>query len=653
MKELQSKLIASAVIGVLLLWATFPRLMETAPMFLHSGWLQFVLATPIQLWAGFGFYRSALAGLRHRAANMDTLVAMGTSVAYAYSLFVVAFPSVVTRIGVDPIPYFDASVVIIAFVLLGRLLEEKAKQGTSAAVKKLLSLRAKSVRVVREGREVDVPLDAVVAGDTVRVRPGEKIPVDGEVIEGESAVDESMVTGESIPVDKGPGSRVIGSTINKTGSFLYRATRVGKETMLSQIIKLVEEAQGSKAPIQWLADRVSSVFVPVVLILAVLTFVLWYDFGPSPSLLYAVVNSVAVLIIACPCAMGLATPTAIMVATGVGAERGILIRNAEALETAHKVSSVVFDKTGTLTNGTPEVTDVVPLEGRASSDVILYAASLEQGSEHSLADSIVRRAAAEDYTLLPVADFEALAGRGVSGAVNGRRVLLGNVPLMRANGVSAEHWQEPLSKLEAEGKTVMILAVDGAPWGLIAVADTIRESSRDAVRSLGKLNIETVMITGDSHRAANAVARSLGIETVLAEVLPAQKEAEIRKIQGRGRAVAMIGDGINDAPALAAADLGIAMGGGTDVAMEASDITLMHKDLRLVPRAIHLSKQTMKTMYANLFWAFAYNVILIPVAMGALYPFFGILLNPMLASAAMALSSVFVVGNSLRLRTTA
>ena len=648
--ELRRKLFVSLGVGILLFWATFPGLMKTAPAFLHNGWIQLILATPIQFWAGGDFYRSTLAGLKHRAANMDTLVSIGTSVAYVYSVFVVLFPATVESIGVDSMPYFDASVVIIAFILLGRYLEDKAKRGTSAAIKKLLNLQPKTARIVRDGTDVDLPIEQVMVGDIIRVRPGEKVAVDGEVTEGESSVDESMVTGESIPVDKSSGSRVIGATINKTGSFLFKATRVGKETMLSQIIELVERAQGSKAPMQRLADVVSSYFVPIVLMLSVATFVIWYDFGPSPALLYALINSVAVLIIACPCAMGLATPTAVMVATGRGAELGILIRNAEALETAYKVDTIVFDKTGTLTHGKPEVTDLVSSSNFSERELLQYAASLEQGSEHSLAESIVRRSSTDTVTLLTATDFKAIAGHGVTGVVKGKKVLLGNRRLMSSNGVNYSSFGEQVESLEQQGKTAMLVAVEGEVAGLIAVADTIKETAKATIESLKQMGIRSIMITGDNRRAAEFVAKQLSIETVLAEVLPAEKESEIRKIQGSGRIVAMVGDGINDAPALATADLGIAMGSGTDVAMEAADITLMHRDLNLVPTAIKLSKRTMRTMKMNLVWAFGYNVILIPVAMGVLYPFSKILLNPMLASAAMALSSIFVVVNSLRLR---
>lgn len=646
----QAKLYSSIAVGMLLLWATFPGLMQTAPALLHHGWIQWLLATPIQFWAGLDFYRSALSGLKHRAANMDTLVAIGTSVAYLYSVFVVLIPGLIESIGVDSMPYFDASVVIIAFVLLGRFLEARAKRGTSEAIRKLVSLQAKVARVVREDKEFDVPLEEVQPGDTIRVRPGEKIPVDGEVLEGESAVDESMVTGESIPVDKTAGSRVIGATINRTGTFLFRATKVGNETLLAQIIELVERAQSTKAPMQKLADLVSSYFVPIVLMLSVATFVLWYDFGPSPAFLYALVNSVAVLIIACPCAMGLATPTAVMVATGKAAEYGVLIKNAQALETAYKVDTIIFDKTGTLTHGRPEVTDIIALHGISERDVLLYAASLERGSEHSLAESLVRHALREGLTLSSPSDFSALGGQGVMGLVNGKRILLGNRRLMTSHHIDFNSLEGTVSSLEQQGRTAMLVAIDGVLAGTVAVADIVKDSAKLAIAQLKAMRVETVMTTGDNKRVADSVAQQLGISTVLAEVLPTDKEAEVRRIRAAGKRVAMVGDGINDAPALAQADLGIAMGSGTDVAMEAADITLMHGDLTLVPLTLRLSKMTVRTMKMNLLWAFGYNIVLIPVAMGVLYPFFSVLLNPMLASAAMALSSVLVVTNSLRLK---
>lgn len=646
---LKGKLALSLTAAVLLVWATFPGLLSTAPEILHAGWFQWLLATPVQFWAGWDFYRSALAGLKHRAANMDTLVALGTTVAYGYSIFVVLFPELVIGIGVDPMPYFDASVVIISFVLLGRLLEDRAKRGTSAAIEKLLSLQARTARVIREEQEFDVSIDQVLVGDVIRVRPGEKVPVDGEIIDGSSSVDESMVTGESVPVDKVVGSRVIGATINKSGSFLFRATRVGRDTMLARIVELVERAQGTKAPMQRLADVISSYFVPIVLMLAVATFVIWYNLGPDPALLYSVVNSVAVLIIACPCAMGLATPTAVMVATGRGAERGILVKNAAALETAQRITTVMFDKTGTLTMGKPSVTEIIGTSAFGPREVLRYAASLEQGSEHSLAESIVDKARMEELELSPAQGFTAIAGNGVKGTVNGSTVIIGNRRLLRSQEIVLDALGAEIDQLESKGHTVVLVAINGSLAGVIAVADTIRPESARAIKELQALGITSMMITGDNQRVAKTVADQLGIAHYLAEVLPSDKESQVRKVQLSGKVVAMVGDGINDAPALAAADVGIAMGSGTDVAIEAADITLIRPDILLVPKAIELSKRTVRTMKMNLVWAFGYNILLIPVAMGVLYPFSGTLLNPMLASAAMALSSVFVVLNSLRL----
>ncbi len=649
-QQLKLKLTVSLSLAAILFWATFPGLMQTAPMFLHNGYLQLLLATPVQFWAALGFYRSTINGLKHRSANMDTLVTIGTSVAYFYSIFVITFPEQIVKMGIEPMPYFDASAVIIAFILLGRYLEEKAKQGTSAAIKNLLKLQAKTARVVRSGKEIDLPIGQVVSSDIIRVRPGEKIPVDGEIIEGESAVDEAMVTGESIPIDKVPGSRVIGATINKTGTFLFRATKVGEETLLAQIIKLVEQAQSSKAAIQRLADLVSSYFVPIVLILSVITFILWFNLGPEPVFLYSMVNAVAVLIIACPCAMGLATPTAIMVATGRGAEKGILIRNAEALEIAYKINTIIFDKTGTLTKGKPEVQDVIALNNYSTKDVLKYAASLEKGSEHALAESILKKAESEKLELFAVQDFKAIAGCGVSAKINNKKVLLGNRRLLLQENIDFSKDENALLDMEKQGKTAMLVALDQTPIGIIGVADTIKDSAKVAIQTLSAMNIESMIITGDNDRVALAVAQKIGIKNIMAEILPAEKEKEVQKEKSKGKIVAMVGDGINDAPALAAADLGIAMGTGTDVAMEAAAITLMNPNLLLVPLAITLSKKTMRTMKMNLVWAFGYNVVLIPVAMGILYPSFHLLLNPMLASAAMALSSVFVVINSLRLK---
>ncbi len=656
--DLRNKVIVSLVLGGLILWGSFPGLMETAPEILKNFWLQFVLATPVQFWAGLAFYRATIPALKHRIANMDTLVTIGTTVAYGYSAFVTLFPQIVKNLGVDPTPYFDTATIIIGLILLGRYFEARAKAGTSEAIKKLIGLQAKTARVVHlQGDEKDIPIDQVQIGDIIRVRPGEKIPVDGIILEGESSVDESMITGESIPVDKTKGDTVVGATLNKTGTFTYKATKVGQETMLAQIIKLVQEAQGSKAPIQRVADLISSYFVPAVLILALITFVIWYDFGPTPAFLFAMLNTVAVLIIACPCAMGLATPTAIMVGTGKGAEHGILIKDAESLETAHKINTVIFDKTGTLTKGKPEVTDIVHSSkgsdeptNQLTNNILKLAASVEKGSEHSLAEAIVKAAEEKKLALSAVEGFRAIPGLGVEGKIEGYKVILGNRKLMEKEKVDLGKWMEEIERLESEGKTVMMLVIDGKLKGLIAVADTIKESATAAVKQLQKMGIEVAMITGDNRRTAEAIGRKLGIAKVLAEVLPDQKEAEVRKIQKEGKIVAMVGDGINDAPALSAADVGIAMGTGTDVAIEAADITLINKDLHSIALAIDLSKKTMRTIKLNLIWAFGYNTLLIPVAMGGLYPFFHILLNPIFASVAMASSSISVVLNSLRLR---
>lgn len=648
--DLRNKVIVSLVLGGLILWGSFPGLMNTAPGILRIAWIQFLLAAPVQFWAGLTFYQVTIPALKHRTANMDTLVAIGTTVAFGYSTFVTLFPQVVQQLGIDPMPYFDTSAIIIGLILLGRYFEAKAKAGTSEAIKKLIGLQAKTARVVKDGKEIDTPIDQVQINDVIRVRPGEKIPVDGIIIEGESSIDESMITGESIPTDKAKGDTVVGATINKTGSFLYKATKVGSDTMLAQIIKLVQEAQGSKAPIQRIADLISSYFVPIVLMLALATFVIWYDFGPTPAFLFAMLNTVAVLIIACPCAMGLATPTAIMVGTGKGAEHGILIKDAESLETAHKINVVIFDKTGTLTKGKPEVTDILTGLHFKKKNVLQLAASIEKGSEHSLAESIVKEGEKQKIDLLSVNKFKAVAGHGVEGVIDNKRTVFGNKRFMTKKDISLDLWHSQIDVLETEGKTVMMLAVDNKFAGIIAVADTVKETAKEGIMALKKLGVEPIMITGDNGKTARAIASQVGINRILAEVLPDQKEAEVRKIQATGKRVAMVGDGINDAPALAAADVGIAMGTGTDVAIEAADITLVNKDLKSVAMAINLSKKTMRTIKMNLVWAFAYNVILIPVAAGILYPFFHILLNPIFASVAMASSSVSVVSNSLLLK---
>lgn len=674
LKELRNKVGVSLFLGGLILWGSFPGLMNFAPDLLKNFWVQLILATPVQFWAGWTFYRATIPALKHRTANMDTLVALGTSVAYLYSTVVTFFPNIVMDLGLDAMPYFDVAAIVIGLILLGRYFEAKAKGQTSEAIKKLIGLQAKTARVLRQAQdksfqEIDIPIEQVIIGDVIRVRPGEKIPVDGILLEGESSVDESMITGESLPVEKQKGDTVVGATMNKTGTFAYKASKVGQDTMLSQIIKLVQEAQGSKAPIQRVADLISSYFVPIVIMLAIFTFAVWYIFGPNPALLFALLNTVAVLIIACPCAMGLATPTAIMVGTGLGAEKGILIKDAQSLEIAHKVNTIIFDKTGTLTKGKPTVTDIVSVtkfpisnfqfsnKSRNSiiklseENIILFlAASIEKGSEHSLAEAIVKKAEEEKLNLEKVDKFRAVAGHGVEGIILNRKVIFGNRKLIEREKIEIEGYLEQIEKLEKEGKTVMMLGVDGKLLGLIAVADTIKESAKKGVEVLQKKGIEVVMITGDNKRTADAIASKLGIKRILSEVLPDQKEVEVKKIQAEGKVVAMVGDGINDAPALASADIGIAMGTGTDVAIEAAGITLINKDLHSVASSIELSKKTMRTIKMNLFWAFGYNILLIPVAMGVLYPFFGILLSPIFASVAMATSSISVVTNSLLLK---
>jgi len=649
--RLRLKFGVSLAVGALLMAAMFiPLPFDHSRLFP----LMFLLATPVQFWAGWQFYRGAWAAGRHGSTNMNTLVAVGTTAAYGYSVFVTFFPGVVTRLGLQPAVYYESAVIIVALILLGRYLEARAKGQTSAAITKLLGLASQTARVIRDGQEVDLPLEQVVTGDLLRVRPGDRVPVDGVVTEGRSAVDESMLTGESIPVEKTPGTQVIGATINKTGAFTFRATRVGKDTALAQIVRLVEEAQGSKAPIQRLADVISGYFVPAILALAVLTFIGWFAFGPDPRFTLALQTFIAVLIIACPCALGLATPTAIMVGTGKGAEAGILIRGGEALEGAHKVDTIVLDKTGTITRGKPAVTDII-LDARydgSRDELLRLAAAAERGSEHPLGEAIVGRARELALDLPAAERFESITGRGISAVVAGHALLLGNAALLADWAIRATALDEEAGRLAADGKTPMYIAVDGAAAGLIAVADTVKAESREAIGALHALGLDVWMLTGDNRATAAAIARQVGIapEFVLAEVLPSEKAATIEELQGRGKVVAMVGDGVNDAPALARADLGVAIGTGADVAVEASDITLVGGDLRGVVSGIALSRRTIGVIRQNLFWAFAYNVVLIPVAMGVLYPFTGQLLNPIIAAAAMAMSSVSVVTNSLRLR---
>lgn len=603
------------------------------PALLMNPYFQFILATPVQFIPGLQFYRGAYHALKAKSANMDVLIAMGTSAAYFYSV-------AMTFLGAGPV-YYESAAVIITLILLGKLLEAIAKGRTSEAIKKLMGLQPKTARVIREGQELDIPIAEVVVGDLILVRPGEKIPVDGIVRSGSSTVDESMLTGESIPVDKKPGDEVIGATLNKHGSFKFEATKVGKDTALAQIIKLVEDAQGSKAPIQRLADIISGYFVPAVVGVAAVTFVAWYLIGGDFT--RALINFTAVLVIACPCALGLATPTAIMVGTGKGAEHGILIKGGEYLEKAHQITAVVLDKTGTITKGRPTVTDVIAVDQGNEDEVIRLAAIAERGSEHPVGEAIIEEAKAKGLELGDPESFAAIPGQGVRAVVAGRPVLFGNRKLMEAGQVDIRPLQERVEQLEAQGKTAITLAVDGRALGVIAVADTLKETSAEAIRELQQMGIEVYMITGDNRRTAHAIAEQVGITQVLAEVLPENKAEEVAQLQAAGHVVAMVGDGINDAPALAAADVGMAIGTGTDVAMAAADITLMRGDLRGIVDAIRLSKQTMRIVKQNLFWAFAYNSAGIPIAALGF-------LSPMLAGAAMALSSVSVVSNSLRLK---
>ena len=645
--DLKRKSLVSLIVGIammVLMFAPLPVaiiMRDLAPLLL-------IASTIVQFWAGSVFYRAAWAAAKHGATNMNTLVAVGTSAAYAYSAFVTLWPDLSARWGFEFQLYYESAVIIIALILMGRWLEARAKKRTGEAIKALMGLQAKTARVIRDGVEVDIPIEQVIAGDLVRVRPGEKVPVDGVVTEGRSALDESMLTGESLPVEKGPGESVIGATLNKTGSFVFRATKVGAETTLAQIVKLVEEAQGSKAPMQRLADTISSYFVPVVLVLATLTFGAWSLFGPS--LTFALTAAIAVLVIACPCALGLAAPTAIMVGTGKAAENGILVRGGEALGQARKIDTIVLDKTGTLTRGKPAVIGVVAANGLSEQDLLRLAAAVEIGSEHPLGEAIVARAQEMGLDLPKAEAFASITGKGVQARVDGQDVVLGNRALMIQAGVPLNGLEEQGQDLAYSGATPMYVAVGGAGAGLIAVADTVRPESREAIEQLKALGLEVWMLTGDNRITAEAIAKQVGIEHILPEVLPEQKADKVKSLQAEGKTVAMVGDGINDAPALAQADLGIAIGTGTDVAMAASDITLIGGDLRTIVTAIALSRKTVNTIKQGLFWAFAYNVALIPVAMGALYFIFGILLNPVLAAAAMAMSSVSVVTNALRLR---
>jgi len=658
------RVIRSRFIIAVILAAAIMALMWS-PSFAGKSYLLWALATPVQFWAGLRFYRGAWGALKHKTSDMNTLIAVGTSVAYFYSMIAVLFPGLFATGVVELHLYFDTSAAIIALILLGRFLEARARGQTSEAIKKLIGMQPKTALVIRDSKEREIPIEEVQVGDLILVRPGDRVPVDGIVRQGYSSVDESMITGESIPVEKKVGDEVIGATINKTGSLQFEATKVGKDTMLAHIVRMVEEAQGSKAPIQRLVDVIASYFVPAVIGIAIVTFVVWYFVGPAPALTFAFLNFVAVLVIACPCALGLATPTAIMVGTGKGAEHGILIRNGEALERAHQINTVLLDKTGTLTRGEPSVIDVIAAPFSSPEEVLRLSASAEHSSEHPLGEAVVKAALEKKLELSPSSDFNAIPGQGIEAIVEGKKLCLGNLMLMKERGFSLNGLEKKAAEFLERGKTVMFLGRDSQVAGIIALADTLKPGAKEALQALHKMTIETAMITGDNRRTAEAIAREAGIDRVLAEVLPEHKAGEVKKLQEEGKVVAMVGDGINDAPALAQADVGIAIGTGTDVAMETGDITLIRGDLMGVATAISLSKRTMRTIRQNLFWAFAYNTALIPVAAGVLYLAFGNVgvpsglhfilgeygfLNPILAAAAMAASSITVVSNSLRLR---
>lgn len=618
-----------------------------------------IITFPVLAWSGQQFFVGAWNNFRNHNANMDTLVALGTGAAWLYSAIVVLAPGLFPE-GTRGM-FFDVAVIVIALVVLGQALEMRAKSRSSAAIRKLLELQAKMARVIRGGKERDIPIEEVVVGDTVLVRPGEKVPVDGTILEGESAIDESVVTGESVPVDKKPGDTVIGSSVNKTGAFTFRATKVGRDTVLAQIVEMVQRAQSSKPPIARLVDVISSYFVPSVMIIAVVTFLMWFNFGTSPALNYAVITMVTVLVIACPCALGLATPMGLMVGIGKAAEHGVLIRNGEALETASRLTTIVLDKTGTITKGKPELTDVIPLKDIAEGELLRLAAIADRRSEHPLAEAIVKGARDRGVDVGEPDDFNAIPGHGVEATIEGQRVAVGNRKLMEREGISLSEFEAAAARLADQGKTPMFVAVDGAPAGIVAVADTLKQDSIEAVRTLEKMGIEVVMITGDNERTAKAIASQVGIGRVLAEVLPEEKARQVLKLQsegaphkergGRGaHLVGMVGDGINDAPALAQADIGFAIGTGTDVAIEAADVTLVGGSLRGVVYAVEISRATLRNIKQNLFGAFIYNVLGIPIAAGVLYPLLGILLSPIIAGAAMALSSITVVTNANRLR---
>ncbi|HBA26105.1 MAG TPA: cadmium-translocating P-type ATPase [Nitrospinae bacterium] len=648
LRILKNELIESASLSIFIVIGSMQMFIPHFPSIPHSlmNSILFILTTFVQFKCGSRFYVGAWAALKHLGTDMNVLVAVGTTTAYLYSAFVTFFPTIFP--GAESEVYYDTAAVIITLILLGRYLEQRAKGRTSEAIKKLMGLQAKSAKVIRNGEEIEVPIETLIAGDIVAVRPGEKIPVDGEIIEGNGAIDESMLTGESMPVDKKIGDTIIGATINRDGFIKFRTTRIGKDTLLSQIIKTVEEAQGSKAPIQRLADKVAGIFVPTVIGIAVATFFIWYLSGQSFTM--AMLAFVGVLIIACPCALGLATPTAIIVGTGKGAENGILIKGGESLETAHKIDTIVFDKTGTLTAGKPSVTDIITNGIIVQDDLLKLAASAEAGSEHPYGIAIVTKAQEKEIKPYGIEEFKVFPGHGIKAKIEGMTILMGNEKKMSEEGINLNGFKEKADELSSHGKTPMYVAINNEMAGIIAVADTLKKDSIEAIRELQDMGLEVIMITGDNIRTAEAIAKETGIKRVLAEVLPQDKAEEVKRLQKEGKVVAMVGDGINDAPSLAQADVGIAIGAGTDIAIESSDITLIRNDMRGVSTAIRLSRQTMKTIKQNLFWAFIYNILGIPIAAGILYPFYGILLKPIFAAAAMAFSSVSVVTNSLRLK---
>lgn len=663
-RELLTKVVLGGVISVVLVVGSLSMMtgleLPLIPAWLSNQWFQLALTAPVQFWCGYSFYVNSWKALKRRAATMDTLIALGTSAAYFYSVFATVFPNFLISQGLMGEVYYETAAVVITLILLGRLFENRARSQTSEAIRKLIGLQARDARVIRHGQEIDVPIQEVRLNDLILVRPGEKIPTDGEVISGASSVDEAMVTGESLPVKKQPGDEVIGATINQTGSLQFRATRVGKDTFLAQIVKLVQQAQGSKAPIQRLADQVTGWFVPVVIAVAIATFIIWFNL--TGNLTLALITTVGVLIIACPCALGLATPTSVMVGTGIGAENGILIKGAESLEIAHKIQIIVLDKTGTLTQGKPTVTDFVTVDGTINHNelkVLQLAAAVERLSEHPLAEAVVNYALQQQVDLAEAENFEAIAGSGVQGIVSDRLIQIGTQRWMAELGIDTSILQQSKTAWEVAGKTAVWIAVDGEMQGLIGIADALKPSSEAAVKALRQMGLEIVMLTGDNRSTAEAIAHQVGIKRVFAEVRPDQKAAVVQSLQAEKQGkqkkknhslVAMVGDGINDAPALAQADVGIAIGTGTDVAIAASDITLISGDLQGIVTAIALSRATIRNIRQNLFFAFVYNVAGIPIAAGILFPIFGWLLNPIIAGGAMAFSSVSVVTNALRLR---